>query len=102
MGKDKSKKKKLPNIWLCLLLDSVGIVSYFVPVWGEWIDAGWAPLSAFLYYLLFGGKTGTIGAVINFVEESVPFADAIPMFTIGYFIRKRELAKESVKLTANE
>jgi hypothetical protein len=82
---------KLPKLWLCLLLDMVGMASYFIPIWGEWGDSIWAPLSAFLFYWLFGGKTGTIGAAITFAEEAFPFTDVIPMFTIGYFIRKAEL-----------
>lgn len=83
--------EKLPALWLCLLLDSMGMVSYFIPVWGEWIDIVWGPLSAILFYWLFGGKTGTIGAMISFVEELFPFTDAIPMFTIGYFVKKKEI-----------
>ena len=82
--------KKLPALWLCLLLDALGMVSYLIPVWGEWIDTIWGPLAALLFYILFGGKTGTVGAVISFLEELLPFVDVIPMFTIGYFIRKRE------------
>ena len=84
-------KNKLPQLWLCILLDIVGVASYFIPAWGEWIDTIWAPLSAFLFFLLFGGKTGTIGAAITFAEEALPFTDAIPMFTIGYFARKAEI-----------
>lgn len=84
---------KLPPIWLCIVLDLLGCVSYFVPTWGEWIDLIWAPISAFFFFLLFGGKTGALGAVINFIEESIPFADLLPMFTIGYFVRKREIKK---------
>lgn len=84
-------KNKLPQLWLCILLDIVGVASYFIPAWGEWIDTIWAPLSAVLFYLLFGGKTGTIGAAITFAEEALPFTDAIPMFTIGYFARKAEI-----------
>ena len=90
--------QKLPPLWLCLLLDVVGLVTYLIPGWGEWVDLGWAPISAFLFYILFGGKTGVIGAVVNFIEESVPFADAIPTFTIGYFIRRREIAKDPKSL----
>ena len=82
---------KMPSIWLCVLLDAVGMISYFVPAWGEWIDVVWAPLAAVLFYVLFGGKTGAIGSAIAFAEEILPFADIVPMFTIGYFIRKREL-----------
>ena len=89
--------KSLPSLWLCLLLDAVGMVSYFIPAWGEWIDAVWGPLSAFLFYYLFGGKTGAVGAAISFAEESLPFTDIIPMFTIGYFVRKRELQNSSTK-----
>lgn len=84
---------KLPPIWLCIVLDLLGCVSYFVPTWGEWIDLIWAPISAFFFFWLFGGKTGALGAVINFIEESIPFADLLPMFTIGYFVRKREIKK---------
>jgi hypothetical protein len=91
----KQQEIKLPSILLCLLLDIVGCLSYFIPGWGEWIDAIWAPVSALFFYLLFGGKTGALGATINFLEESVPFADIFPMFTIGYFIRKREIKKRN-------
>ena len=87
------KEIKLPPIWLCIVLDLLGCVSYFVPTWGEWIDLIWAPISAFFFFLLFGGKTGALGAAINFIEESIPFADLLPMFTIGYFVRKREIKK---------
>lgn len=80
-----------PPLWLCLLLDAIGMVSYFIPGWGEWIDVVWGPLSALLFYYLFAGRTGVIGAIVNFVEESLPFIDFIPMFTIGYFIRKKEM-----------
>lgn len=87
---DNNITHNLPPIWLCILLDIVGLASYFIPVWGEWMDTAWAPLAALLFYLLFGGKTGTIGAAITFAEEALPFTDVIPMFTIGYFIRKAE------------
>lgn len=81
---------KLPSIGLCIFLDLVGIASYFIPAWGEWIDIIWAPLSAFLFYLLFGGKTGMIGSAVTLVEEALPFTDFIPMFTIGYLVRRME------------
>ena len=89
------KTIQLPPLWLCLLLDAIGIASYFIPIWGEWIDVMWGPLSACWFYYLFGGKTGVVGAVVSFVEESLPFADIIPMFTIGYFIRKRDFLLHS-------
>lgn len=90
-----NNQNKLPQLWCCVLLDLVGIVSYFIPGWGEWIDTVWAPLSAFLFYWLFGGKTGTLGAALTFAEEALPFTDIIPMFTIGYFARKAEIQKST-------
>lgn len=95
-------QQKLPPFWICILLDTIGLVTYLIHGWGEWVDIGWAPISAFLFYLLFGGKTGIIGAIINFIEESVPFADAIPMFTIGYFVRRREISQHSNTLESKQ
>ena len=86
---------KKPSLWLCLLFDVVGSLSYLLPAVGEWTDVIWAPVSAFLFYRLFGGKTGKVGAVVSFVEELFPFIDIIPTFTIGYiytyFRRKKEV-----------
>lgn len=77
--------KILPPLWLCILLDLIGMLSYVVPSVGELMDVVWAPISAFLFSVLFGGGKGTI---IAFLEEILPFTDAIPTFTITYFIRK--------------
>lgn len=79
--------KKLPPLWLCILLDLIGMLSYVVPGMGELIDVVWAPISAFLFSVLFGGAKGTI---IAFLEEILPFTDVIPTFTITYFIRKNQ------------
>ena len=83
-----STASKMPSIWLCIFFDLVGMSSFFIPVYGEWIDMVWAPIAALMFYLLFGGRTGAIGAVGAFVEEALPFADILPVFTIGYFVRK--------------
>ena len=79
--------EKLPPLWLCILLDLIGMLSYVVPGMGELIDAVWAPISAFLFSRLFGGIKGTI---LVFLEEILPFTDVIPTFTITYFIRKNK------------
>ena len=83
----KSDSSKLPPLWLCVLLDLIGMLSYVVPGMGELIDAVWAPISAFLFSRLFGGIKGTI---LVFLEEILPFTDVIPTFTITYFIRKNK------------
>jgi len=84
------KKPFVPNIALCIVLDIIGMATYFIPWLGEFADIIWAPISGFLFYLLFGGRFGMIGGVLNFLEEIIPFTDIIPSFTIAWFIRKRE------------
>lgn len=83
----------LPNIALCILLDVIGMASYFIPALGEFADVVWAPISALIFYKLFGGRFGMIGGVLNFLEEIIPFTDIIPSFTIAWFIRKRDADK---------
>lgn len=87
------KKLFLPNIFLCILFDLIGMASYFIPALGEFGDVVWAPISAIIFYNLFGGRVGMIGGVLNFLEEIIPFTDIIPSFTIAWFIRKRETEK---------
>jgi len=88
-----NKKIILPDIFTCILLDIVGMASYFIPALGEFADVVWAPISGLLFFKLFGGRFGLIGGVLNFLEEIIPFTDIIPSFTIAWFIRKKELDK---------
>lgn len=88
-----TKKPFVPNILLCILLDAIGMASYFIPALGEFADLVWAPISGFLFYILFGGRFGMIGGVLNTLEEIIPFTDIIPSFTIAWFIRKNESDK---------
>ncbi len=73
-------------------MDLIGMFTYLVPGVGEFADIVWAPVSAFIFYKMFGGRIGLIGSVLNFVEEALPFTDAIPSFTIAWLVRKSELA----------
>lgn len=93
-------KDKTPLLF-CILMDAVGYVTYVLPVVGEWGDAIWAPISAYVFYKLFGGKTGKIGGVINLAEEALPFIDFIPTFTIGYIYKKISQKKTNSKQTTN-
>jgi len=89
------EKLFLPNIILCVIMDLIGMITYFFPGLGEFIDTAWAPISGFIFFKMFGGKLGKIGSVLNFLEEVIPFTDIIPSFTIAWFIRKREIEKSS-------
>lgn len=84
-----------PTFIFCLVMDFLGSATYFVPGFGEWFDVIWAPVSAYVFYRSFGGKTGKIGSLINLTEEILPFTDFIPTFTLGYiynrFIARKKL-----------
>jgi hypothetical protein len=88
----------VPNIAICIIMDVIGIATYAFPVLGEFGDIVWAPVSGYLFFKLFGGRFGMIGGVLNFLEEVIPFTDAIPSFTIAWFIRKNEADKLIKKL----
>ena len=88
------KNKPLPNIVLCILLDLIGSASFSIPLIGEFSDVVWAPISAFLFYKMFGGRFGIVGSVLNFLEEILPFTDIIPSFTIAWVIRYMSTSEE--------
>jgi hypothetical protein len=73
---------KYKKLFLSLLFDAMGFVSFFIPGIGEFADVVWAPVSAFLMTKLYKGKTGKIAAAISFIEEALPGLDIIPTFTL--------------------
>ncbi len=73
------------------------MATFSVPGFGEFADLIWAPISALIFLKMFGGRVGTIGGILNFIEEILPFADIIPSFTIAWFIRKNEIEKMMLK-----
>jgi hypothetical protein len=77
-----NRSSSQPSLILCILLDLIGYASYAVPVLGELGDILWAPISALIFYRLFGGWKGAFGGLFNFVEEILPGLDFIPSFTI--------------------
>lgn len=87
------KKVFVPNLFICILMDIIGMATYIFPALGEMADVAWAPISAFIFYQMFGGRFGMLGGVLNFLEEIIPFTDIIPSFTIAWFIRKQEADK---------
>ncbi len=56
---------KYPPLYQALLLDAMGCATYFIPALGEWADIAWAPISAWMFIRLFGGRVGTFGAMIK-------------------------------------
>ncbi|ADV50743.1 hypothetical protein I2486_17170 [Cellulophaga sp. E16_2] len=79
------KDKKFRNLFLSLLFDALGLVSFVIPGIGEFSDIIWAPISAWLMTRLYKGKIGQAAAMVTFVEELIPGTDFIPTFTIMWF-----------------
>ena len=88
-------QKPMPSLAACILMDVLGYATFAVPVLGEFLDILWAPLSAMIFFRMFGGTKGMIGGAFNFVEEILPGLDFIPTFTIAwalqYFRRKKNV-----------
>jgi hypothetical protein len=76
------KYNKLVKLIISVITDSIGVLSYFVPVFGEFFDILWAFISALIVYNLYGNRVFT---VLNFFEEIFPFTDIIPTATINWF-----------------
>lgn len=90
----KEKDLKYQNLFLGLLFDGVGMLSFMIPGIGEFSDVIWAPLAGWLMTRMYKGKIGKAAGVVTFVEELVPGLDVIPTFTImwvyTYFIEKKK------------
>lgn len=95
-------KNKYLKLAVCVLLDGLGYLSYFILGIGESIDVVWAPLAGWLNYKLFREEAGTGGAIFTFIEEALPGTDFIPSFTItwvyAYIVRKNKNAKKAEEL----
>ncbi|MGB2683857.1 hypothetical protein [Olleya sp. UBA1516] len=73
---------KYTKLFLGLIFDALGYVSFIIPGIGEFSDIVWAPASAWLMTKLYKGRTGRIAAVFSFIEEALPGLDIIPSFTL--------------------
>ena len=72
---------KTRDLVLGILFDSIGMLSFTVPLIGEFSDVIWAPLAGFLMTWMYKGTIGRVGGVVTFLEEILPFSDFIPTFT---------------------
>lgn len=79
--------KRQPSLIFCILMDLIGYATYAVPVLGELGDIIWAPMSALIFFAIFGSWKGVLGGLFNFIEELLPGTDFIPSFTIMWFIQ---------------
>ena len=93
-----ARQKPLPPLAMCLLMDMLGCASYALPFFGEFFDLVWAPISALIYWRMFGGFKGLFGGTFNFLEELMPGLDIIPTFTITWFLQYQKRNKQTVTI----
>ena len=91
-----ANENPLPSLLACLLMDFLGFASFGIPVLGELLDIVWAPVSALIFFRMFGGTKGLFGGIFNFVEELMPGLDFIPTFTITWFVQYLKRRKGSM------
>ncbi|WP_210418051.1 hypothetical protein [Flavobacterium sp. KBS0721] len=82
------------KLLLGLLLDGVGMISFTIPLIGEFSDVIWAPVAAFIMTRMYKGRVGRVASVLTFIEEALPFTDIIPSFTLTwiytYYFQRRD------------
>jgi hypothetical protein len=87
------RKNHKRDLILSILFDAIGMMSFSLPIMGEFADVIWAPLSGFLMIWLYKGTAGKVAGLFSFIEEALPATDIIPSFTImwfyTYFLSKR-------------
>ena len=73
------------DLGLSILFDAIGMLSFTIPLIGEFADVIWAPVSALLMIWLYKGSIGKVAGVFSFIEEILPITDIIPSFTLMWF-----------------
>jgi hypothetical protein len=86
------QQRPLPSLGMCIVMDFIGSAVILVPVLGELI---WAPISAIMFWKMFGFRKGFMGGIFSFIEELIPGIDFIPTFTIMWFVQYARRKKES-------
>ena len=81
----KTTDNKYKKLFMGLLFDGIGMLSFAIPLIGDFSDIIWAPLAAWLMTRMYKGKVGQGAGIITFLEEIIPGLDVIPTFTIMWF-----------------
>jgi hypothetical protein len=80
------------NLILGIAFDAIGMLSFSIPLIGEFSDVVWAPMAGFLMTWMYKGRLGKVGGIFTFLEEVIPFTDFVPSFTLvwiyNYWIKK--------------
>lgn len=82
-----------PSLVTCLIFDSISCIGLLMGQYQALFKIIWAPLSALIYFRLYGGKLGFFGGATCFLEESTGYGFVIPMFTITWLAKAKTIAK---------
>lgn len=88
---------KWRSLLIGILMDAGGLVSFLVPVVGEWFDVAWAPFAAFVMSRMYGKTHGNWSTWLTFTEEILPWSDFVPSFTLMWiyaFILKKKATEQ--------
>ncbi len=94
-----SKDQKYKKLFLGLLFDTIGMLSYALPFIGEFSDVVWAPIAGWLISTMYKGKMGQAAGIVTFIEEIIPGLDVIPTFTLMWlytYVFKKKQASEII------
>lgn len=74
------------QLMLSIFFDFIGMVTYMIPVVGEFGDLLWAPIQALFIAGMVGGEGngGIILIGVGFAEEILPLTDFVPSCTIAW------------------
>ncbi len=86
---------RMSKLIIGLILDGIGMISFSIPLIGEFSDVIWAPIAALIMSRMYKGRIGKVAGVLTFLEEIIPFTDIIPSFTLTwiytYFFSKERM-----------
>lgn len=97
----KTPEKKYKKLFLGLLFDAIGMLSFVLPFIGDFSDIIWAPLAGWLMTRMYKGKIGQGAGVVTFLEEIIPGLDVIPTFTIMWlytYVFKKSEKKTTIEV----
>ncbi len=88
-----AEDNRMSKLIIGLVLDGIGMISFSIPLLGEFSDVVWAPIAAIIMARMYKGRVGKVAGVLTFLEEILPFTDVIPSFTLTwiytYFFQKK-------------
>ena len=77
------------QLFLCVIMDIIGMASYFLPGIGELADIAFAPIEGLFIWFMLDAHPGnaTLWAGVGLAEELLPFTDILPACTVAWVIK---------------